>query len=168
MRHEKLVAIGSLDARSIAAVWPSTAQLAPLEIPELTLTSDFNVVHQRAPLMSAEAAPDVPASVGALIVTAYVALLGALGLATAVPGQSLFAIAISGFFVFMFFAVPAAMFSVRAVEGQRITWDRFMREGLDTFTGRSSGGAALVQMLVVPVSLTLGVLGMGIAIALSF
>ena len=40
--------------------------------------------------------------------------IAALALATVAPGPSLFAIVISAFFVFMFFAVPAAMLSVRA------------------------------------------------------
>jgi hypothetical protein len=41
-----------------------------------------------------------------------------------------------------------------------------MRDGMDTFTGHSSGGAALIQMLIVPVLLTLGAAGMGIAAAI--
>jgi hypothetical protein len=38
-----------------------------------------------------------------------------------------------------------------------------MARGLDTFTGHSSGKDALVQMLIVPILLTLGLLAMGIA-----
>ena len=38
-----------------------------------------------------------------------------------------------------------------------------MHKGLDTLTGHSTGKDALVQMLIVPVLLTLGLLAMGIA-----
>ena len=37
--------------------------------------------------------------------------------------------------------------------------------GMNTFTGHNSGKAALIQMLIVPIMLTLGVLAMGITIA---
>jgi hypothetical protein len=43
-----------------------------------------------------------------------------------------------------------------------------MRQGIDTFTGHCSGRTALVHMLIVPVFLTLGVIAMGIAIAIIF
>lgn len=168
MRHEKLSGIDGLDARAIASVWPSGAQLAPLPLPDLGSDVEPGARLETAARMSAEAVPDVPASVGFLIVASYVALIAALALATVAPGPSLFAIVISAFFVFMFFAVPAAMLSVRAGAARPATWDRFMHEGLDTHTGRSSGAAALVQMLVVPASLTLGILGMGLAIAFIF
>ena len=36
---------------------------------------------------------------------------------------------------------------------------------MNTFTGHNSGKAALIQMLIVPIMLTLGVLAMGITIA---
>jgi hypothetical protein len=37
-----------------------------------------------------------------------------------------------------------------------------MRTGLQTLTGRSRGGDALLQMLIVPVLLTLGLAAIGI------
>ena len=168
MRHEKIIRSDGIDTRAIAAVWPSTAQIAPLPMPDLQPAFESAAQNVEPARMSAEAVPDVPALVGLLIVASYMALIGALALATVAPGPSLFAIAISAFFVFMFFAVPAAMLSVRKVSSAPATWERFMREGLDTYTGRTSGGAVLVQMLVVPASLTAGVLGMGIANAFIF
>ena len=41
-----------------------------------------------------------------------------------------------------------------------------MRDGMNTLTGHSTGGAALVQMMIVPVLLTFGVLLMGVAAAM--
>jgi 3-oxoacyl-(acyl-carrier-protein) synthase len=37
---------------------------------------------------------------------------------------------------------------------------------METLTGHSTGGAALVQMLIVPVSLTFGILAMAVAAAI--
>ena len=44
-------------------------------------------------------------------------------------------------------------------------FDGFLREGMETMTGHSTSAAALVQMLIVPVMLTLGIAAMGVAAA---
>lgn len=160
MRHEKLNQRDKIDGLDVAAVWPASAQLSPLPVPD-RLDVD-------APQSPEEATPDVPVAAGMMIVGAYVTLVGALALATAVPGKSLFAIVIAFFFVTMFFAVPAAFLGIDARARTQLSLDRFLRDGMQTFNGHSSGGAALVQMLVVPVFLTLGVIGIGIAAALIF
>ena len=121
-----------------------------------------------APRYAAPAAPDVPAALGGLIAASYVTLLGALAVATTGSPVSIFAIAIAAFFVAIFFAVPRIFFGVEPRPGRRPTLDRFIRDGMDTLTGHSSGPAAMVQMLVVPVSLTLGVLAMGMIVAIYF
>ena len=41
-----------------------------------------------------------------------------------------------------------------------------MRDGMNTLTGHSTGGAALVQMMIVHDLLTFGVLLMGVAAAM--
>ncbi|HEX8654142.1 MAG TPA: hypothetical protein VF693_02820 [Allosphingosinicella sp.] len=62
----------------------------------------------------------------------------------------------------MFFAVPKIFLAVEAAPGRRPTLGAFMRDGTATLTGRSGGANALIQMLVVPVLLTLGLGAMGI------
>jgi hypothetical protein len=47
-------------------------------------------------------------------------------------------------------------------------FEAFLVEGIDTLNGRCSGGAVLLQMLIVPVLLTFGALGMAIAAAVYF
>jgi hypothetical protein len=42
---------------------------------------------------------------------------------------------------------------------------KFLKRGMETLTGHSSGPAALVQILIVPIFLTLAVLAMGLIIA---
>jgi hypothetical protein len=109
------------------------------------------------------AAPDVPACVGGFLFAAYSALVAAFAVAAAGSAQSIYAIAICALFVLMFFAVPRIFLLVEPRAGHRPTLERFMREGMQTLTGHSNGRDALVQMLIVPVFLTLGALGMGIA-----
>jgi hypothetical protein len=113
------------------------------------------------------AAPDVPGSVGGMIAGAYAALIVALFVATAGSLSSIFAIVIAGFFVAVFFTVPRIFFAVEPMTEQRPGLSRFLKRGMETLTGHATGTAAMVQMLVVPVFLTLAILAMGLIIALT-
>jgi len=158
MDREQFVARQSYDSMDVAAVWPSSAQLAPFPMPELDRISE------REEFRATPAAPDVPAAVGGVIAAAYAGLIAALAVATAGSAQSIFAIVVAALFVVVFFTVPRIFFAVER-GGVRASFDDFLANGMDTFTGHNSGKAALVQMLVVPVTLTLGVLAIGIVIA---
>lgn len=116
---------------------------------------------------AAPAAPDVPASVGGMIVATYVMLIGALFLATAGSLSSIFNIVIAALFVAIFFTIPRIFFAVEPMTESRPGLGRFLKRGMVTLTGHSSGPSALVQMLVVPVFLTLAVLAMGLIVALA-
>ena len=71
MRHDKGAASSRLDMADIAAVWPASAQLAPVPIPDVEPGPwDGGLLH--AP------APDVHSSVRPLIVAICAALLAAL------------------------------------------------------------------------------------------
>jgi hypothetical protein len=111
------------------------------------------------------AAPDVPAAVGGMIAATYAALIVALFIATAGSLSSIFAIIIAGLFVAIFFTVPSIFFAVEPMSEQRPGFGRFLKRGMQTLTGHASGPAALVQILIVPVLLTLGVLAMGLIVA---
>jgi hypothetical protein len=106
--------------------------------------------------------PDVAPGVGGLIVAAFAGLLGVFFAFFARSPEALFAITICAFFVATFFTVPRLFLAVEADPSRRPTLDAFLAKGLDTLTGRSSGRDALVQMLIVPVFLTLGLLAIGI------
>jgi hypothetical protein len=162
MRHDSLKDRENFDTVDVAAVWPATAQVAPLPIPDVAgeAQPDFAV--------STPAVPDVPAAAGLMIAGTYVALLAALAVATVGSGKSILAIAIAFFFVLMFFSVPAVFFGVERDEHGRRSFSTFMEQGMQTLTGHNSGGAALVQMLLVPAALTFGVICMGIAAAFIF
>lgn len=128
-------------------------------------TPDPVIVHEPAIFRAAEAAPDVPATVGILLFAVYLALIGALAVATAGPGESGFMLTIAGLFVVAFFAVPRLILAQEPTHGLRVTMDQFLAKGLDTYTGHCSGRAALAQMFVVPVLLTIGILLIAVVIA---
>ena len=159
MDNEQFFARQGYDSMDVAAVWPTSASFAPFPIPEL------EPISQRQLFQATPAAPDVPAAVGGLIAASYAGLIAALAVATAGSAESIFVIVIAALFVIAFFTVPRIFFAVERDSGARASVDDFLRRGMNTFTGHNSGKAALVQMLIVPVMLTLGVAAMGITIA---
>ena len=53
-------------------------------------------------------------------------------------------------FLTAFFAVPAVVVNA-SIDGKRaLSWSNFMRNGIDTATGRCSGGEATVLVLLLP------------------
>ena len=160
MKREEFDLDHRYDSADIAAAWPVSAQVAPLPISDIDAIADLRTHHPTP------AAPDVPAAVGGLIAASYAALIAALAWATAGSGSSIFAIAIAAFFVVVFFTVPRVFFAIEPSTGRRVSFDRFLGQGLDTLTGHNSGKAVLVQMLVVPISLTLGILAIGTVVAI--
>lgn len=157
MRHEQIKIRDSYVKVDAPAVWPASTQVAPLPIPDVEQAAE--------PFRAAPSSPDVPAAVGGMIAASYAALVAAFALATVASAHSVFMIVISALFVVTFFTVPHIFLRTEAFEGRRPTLDRFLEEGIATLTGHTSGRDALVQMLIVPVFLTLGVLTMGIAAA---
>ena len=160
MRHEQIADRQTYAKVNVQALWPASAQIAPLPIPDVE-EAVTEPVFEATP-----AAPDVPASVGGMIAASYAVLLGTFGLATLASAYSLYTFAICVVFLVAFFTVPWLFFRQELSLGARPSLDRFMRQGMETLTGHSTGGAALVQMMIVPVMLTLGVIGMGIAAAI--
>jgi hypothetical protein len=159
MRHDQISKRQSYTKVDVAAVWPASAQVAPVPMPEAqeSQATDFSPT---------PAAPDVPAAVGGLIVASYFALIGAFALATLGSGRSIFAIAVVLFFAVSFFTVPRIFFGVEPAAGRRPSFQAFLYQGMETMTGHSGGKDALIQMLIVPVLLTFGALAMGVAAAI--
>ena len=159
MESQQFFARHCYDSMDVAAVWPTSPSIAPFPVPEM------EPVHQRSEFRATPAAPDVPAVVGGLIAASYAGLIAALGVATAGSTESIFVIVIAALFVVAFFTVPRIFFGVERDSGVRTSFGTFLSTGMNTFTGHNSGKAALVQMLIVPIMLTLGVLAMGLIIA---
>lgn len=152
MRHETLENGSSLDAVDLARLWPNG--LGPGAVPLAEVEAALG--------RPATAVPDVPAAVGGMLAGVYVTLLGTFPLLIANDASSLFVIAISGFYLFMFLATPAAFLRLEADTSGRPDLSRFLAQGMQTATGHISGAGALVQMLVVPVLLTFAVAAIGI------
>lgn len=157
MRYEQVHAGTSYEKVDVAAVWPATAQLAPLPIHDIgrPLVADA--------FRAAPSAPDMPAAAGGLIAAAYAALIAAF--ATVGSRESIFMIVVSALLVVAYFTVPRIFLRIEPAAGRRPTLGRFLSDGIATMTGHTSGRDALVQMLIVPVLLTVGVIAMGIAAA---
>ncbi len=134
---------------------------------ELKNPAEFDVVQAPALARAEEspprtgAAPDMPKAAGVLMITAYAALMCAF-IVTIHGARADFAIAIGAFYLAMFFGIPAAFLGVEDDRTRRPDLVQFLDRGIETATGRISGSGALVQMLIVPVLLALGVLAMGI------
>ena len=111
----------------------------------------------------ATSVPDVPVAVGGLVAGTYLGLIGILFAFMARSPLAAFCIAIAAVFVVIFLAVPTVFLRVEAEARRRPSFGRFMHEGMDTLTGRVGGRDALLQMLIVPVFLALGLTAMGIA-----
>ena len=159
MDSEQFLAGQGYDSIDVAAVWPTSAPVAQFPVPEM------EPISQRPEFRATPAAADVPAAVGGMIAASYAGLIAALAIATVSSAESIFVIVIAALFVVAFFTVPRIFFAVERDSGARASFDDFLRKGINTFTGHNSGKAALVQMLIVPVMLTLAVLAMGIIIA---
>lgn len=159
MRHQQIEARDTYDRVDIAAVWPASTRIGPVPLPE---SEAADALRDFVPTPSC---PDVPASVGGLILASYVGLLATFAVSTIGSAQSIFAIIVCAGFLAAFFAVPRIFLAVEPEAGRRPTLGRFMHDGMATLTGHTSGRDALIQMLIVPVLLTLGVAFMGIAAA---
>jgi hypothetical protein len=150
MRHEQISAKSSYTRVDVAAVWPAAAQ----------------AVQPTAAFEATPAAPDVPASVGMMIAGSYVLLVGTFALGMIASAYSIYMISVAFVCLAAYFTVPYFFFRQERGSVRRPSLDRFLRQGMDTFTGHCTGSAALVQMMIVPVLLTLGAAGMGIAAAI--
>jgi Flp pilus assembly protein TadB len=83
---------------------------------------------------------------------AFLAIL-AVGLMTR---ELIIPMAICFAFVLAAFVTPALWAKLQPQQSGRLpNWSEFMEEGVDTATGRLSGGAAIVQVLILPALLTL-------------
>jgi hypothetical protein len=142
MRHEPFSKTGTYEILELADFQPERTQAGE-------------------PFRSAAAAPDVPAVVGKMLVAVYVTLLATFAVTMARSREAIFAIAICAVFLTMYLGVPRILLGVEPKQTRRPSLDMFLYKGLETYTGYCSGKEALVQMLIVPILLTLCALAMG-------
>ena len=139
MRHEQLDKPQTFDLVDLTAI----AGLSPNPQPE-------------------KGVPDVPASVGMMLIGAYAMIVVLFALTIANAGAGPFMIGVDIVFLAAFFSVPYLFFKTEGDPANRPSFLRFLDQGMQTYTGPVSGAGALVQMFVVPVLLAFGVLCIGI------
>ena len=122
---------------------------------------------ERHPIfMSAPAAPDIPTAMGIMVVASYVALILTFIIGIAGTRDMILNLGIIVVFLTMFFAIPGIFLRTEPGGRGRPKLAQFMRSGIETATGSCSGGAALAQILIVPVFLTVSALVMSIIVAI--
>ncbi|MBO9518759.1 MAG: hypothetical protein J7493_11890 [Porphyrobacter sp.] len=93
---------------------------------------------------------ELPAGLYVATAAAYFGFLGVMALGFGNPGL-IVPMAIFIVFVAMFFAVPAMWMKMGPLNPQQLTsWSRFQQRGVMTPYGRSTAGAATVQVLILP------------------
>ena len=110
------------------------------------------------------AVPDVPASVGIMLIGAYAMIVALFALTIANAGAGPFMIGVDIVFLAAFFSVPYLFFKTEGDPAKRPSFLKFLDQGMQTYTGPVSGAGALVQMFVVPVLLAFGVLCIGLSL----
>ena len=159
MRYQPIDPNTGRPGTAVAGVWPSFEEAL---LSRRSLERKPAALESTLTLPPASAVPDVPAAVGRLVVAPYVALLGVFFALFAGSPLAFFSIVICAVFVAMYFAVPRIFLAVEADPARRPSLSQFMHGGIQTLTGRTGGKDALIQMLIVPVLVTLGLMTMGV------
>jgi len=115
----------------------------------------------RTTMMGEAAAPDVPTAVGWMLLGSYALIMAAFLVLFARDIEAGLMVAISGVYFSVYLGVPAVFFRTEARSGV-IDLKRFLRDGLDTWTGHVGGYEAIVQILLIPVALIIAVTAIGI------
>lgn len=118
------------------------------------LVAERAIVHAEVPALRAPQQVDrsfeLPTTLYALTAAGY---LGFLVLTAAAFGNPELILPMAIFFIFigMFFGVPAMWMRMKPENPQRPTgWDRFVRDGIQTATGRMRAKDAAIQVLILP------------------
>ena len=156
MRYQRLTSTELTGQSPVAAVWPTGV------VERLTAAGQGDGGAGARIFTPTAAMADVPGAVAGLVAGSYAALILVFFALFANSALAGFAITVCAFFVAIFFAVPKIFLAVEAAPQRRPTFARFMHGGMATLTGRTGGRDALLQMLIVPVLLTLGLAAMGI------
>jgi len=115
----------------------------------------------RTDAMGEAAAPDVPAAVGWMILGVYALIMSSFLLLFARDMEAGLMVAISGVYFTVYLGVPAVFFRTEARSGD-VDLKRFLKDGINTWTGHVGGAEAIVQILLIPVALTIAITAIGI------
>ena len=111
------------------------------------------------PFRSVPVMPDVVGA-GRLIVASYIAMVIVFAVGFGGPRDVNFALTIVGLFVVVYFTLPRILLGVAPETIGRPSLEQFISDGMMTYTGRTGGKAALVQILIVPICLAVAAIAM--------
>ena len=92
---------------------------------------------------------ELPAGLYAAMAVLLFGFLLVLAVGLAAPGIAV-PMAVNFVFLTAFFAIPAIFVGTGQARGSALSWSQFMRRGVQTETGHSSGGEAAVLILTLP------------------
>lgn len=92
---------------------------------------------------------EMPTSVFAAMAALFFGFLAVMTVGFANPGLAV-PMAVSFVFLTAFFAVPVLFVRAPGSKAAALQWSRFMKNGIQTATGHSSGGEAAVLTLLLP------------------
>ena len=137
-------------------------------------TSSADVAHwttntkvRAAHRVAAYATDRMHPSVFALAIGSYGAMVLALWLLFVTDAQTMLSLLVCTAYFAMYFGVPVAMYRLSKKvhpEPAPGSLAKFLGGDLETISGTLSGWSAMSQVLVVPVSLTFGLIAMGIIV----
>ncbi|MGY6533491.1 hypothetical protein [Glycocaulis sp.] len=142
----------------------STEKLMTLDVTALSATA--------APLREAVPGSEVHPTVFKGMAAVYLAVLIAFWVAFQASAVTVFALGVCLVYLVMYVATPALLVRTAsrragAIHGSGISFGEFLDAPLDTGTGPCSGRVAVIQMLLVPVSLALAAAGMAIVLMMT-
>jgi len=110
-------------------------------------------IPEKSPVMGEKAAPDEPAAVGFLILASYGMMLTVMFLGYAHGASATMVVTISMLYICIYLAVPTIFMRIEGATPMPL--QRFLASGLETWTGHVSGKNAIIQILTIPVAITL-------------
>lgn len=126
--------------------------------------SELTASNTKKPVMGEAAVPDVPVSAGVMIAGSYGLIMAGFFLGFAHGRDAVMMVVISALYATIYLTVPAIMLHAEG-RGSRPNMQRFLRDGLNTWTGHASGRAALIQIMLIPLAIALAVFAIGIVAA---
>lgn len=113
------------------------------------LLASEEVVSAPAPRACEDHGFELPPAVFRTMAALFFGFLAVLAVGLAEP-QLIVPMGVNFAFLTAFFAVPAIFVGAAPGESHSLRWSEFMRKGIQTATGHSTGGEAVVLILVLP------------------
>ena len=151
----------SSDAEAYALRDPDVrADAAPMLLRPISPATPLEEAPPPAP---EPAAAELPVGLGVLLVMAYAALLAGFYVAFGGDAEVELVLGVCAVYLAIYLGVPVVLLRMEGAGGRaRPDMADFARDGFLTYTGWLSARAAMTQMLIVPVALTVGALGLGL------